>query len=92
MPGAFRLPHAHVNVVGVAPRFACTSIGVLFRLVWLRIDGTGLDGFVPFARAIYFSKRPPMGTSRWVLIWSSERRHRCTNGLDQPGGQSTEQA
>ena len=34
-------------------------IAVLFGC-WLKIDGTGL-GFVPFTRAIYFSKRPPMG-------------------------------
>ena len=36
-------------------------IGVLFRLVWIKIDGTGLDGFNPFVfyvftRAIYFAK------------------------------------
>ena len=36
-------------------------IGVLFRLVWLKIEGIGLDRFhAPFTRDIYFSKRTPM--------------------------------
>ena len=37
-----------------------THIGVLFRLVWLNIDGTGLDGFCSIYQGHLFSKRPPM--------------------------------
>ena len=36
------------------------SLGILFRFVWLKLDGTGLDGLVPFTSAIDFSTRPPM--------------------------------
>ena len=42
---------------GTPPHVAI--IGVLFRLVWLKMDGTGLDGV--YSRPIYFSKRPPKG-------------------------------
>ena len=32
-------------------------IGVLFRFVWLHIDWAGLDGFIPFIRAIIFLQK-----------------------------------
>ena len=40
----------------VAYPFMCqrvSGIGVMFRLVWVEIDGTGVDWFIPFASAIY---------------------------------------
>ena len=42
-------------------RFDGGYIGVLFRLVWLKTDGTGLDGFYPICQGHLFAKRPPLG-------------------------------
>ena len=48
-------------------------IGVLFRLVWLEMDGTGLDGVYSTTRAIYFSERPPMTYDCTIpLFWFND--------------------
>ena len=39
------------------PVFSIGAIGVLFRLVWLKIDGTGLDGFCSIYQGYLFFQK-----------------------------------
>ena len=54
---------------------SATSIGVLFRLVWLKIAGTGLDGFYSVYQGhLFFSKRTPMAKGLvsgypYLVVW-----------------------
>ena len=36
------------------------GVRLLYMVIGVSLDGTGLDGFSSIARAMYFSKRPPM--------------------------------
>ena len=56
---------SNLVVLGSAPKGSC--IGGHVRLVWVEIDGTGLDGFC--SMYLYFARKSPMGScfSREIL-------------------------
>ena len=54
-----------------------STIGVLFRLVWLKIDDTGLDGVYSIYQGHLFFKRPPMYSAARSLRMLTQPRHCC---------------